>query len=40
VHPDLGACVTVDLELVAVDTLLATAVPQLSGALAATSREY
>jgi hypothetical protein len=38
--PDLGACLTVDLDVVAVDSLLATAVPQLRGALAATSREY
>jgi hypothetical protein len=38
--PDLGACLMVDLDVVAVDTLLATAVPQLRGALAATSREY
>ena len=40
VHPDLGACVTVDLDVVAVDALLATVVPQLSEALAATSTEY
>ena len=40
VHPDLGACITVDLDVVAVDVLLGTAVPQLSGALAATSTEY
>jgi hypothetical protein len=40
VHPDLGACITVDLDVVAVDELLATAVPQLSSALAATSTEY
>ncbi|HEY5483688.1 MAG TPA: hypothetical protein VIK31_07745 [Propionibacteriaceae bacterium] len=39
-NPDLGACVTVDLDRVAVNALLATAVPQLSHALAATSREY
>jgi hypothetical protein len=37
---DLGACITVDLDLVAVDILLTTAVPQLNDALAATSREY
>lgn len=37
---DLGACITVDLDLVAVDALLTTAVPQLNDALAATSREY
>ena len=39
-NPDVGACLTVDLDVVAVDTLLATAIPQLRGALAATSREY
>lgn len=37
---DLGACLTVDLDLVVVDALLTTAVPQLNDALAATSREY
>ena len=37
---DLGACITVDLDLVVVDALLTTAVPQLNAALAATSREY
>jgi hypothetical protein len=37
---DLGACITVDLDLVVVDALLTTAVPQLGDALAATSREY
>ncbi len=40
VHPDLGACVTVDLDVVTVATLLSTAVPQLSSTLAATSTEY
>jgi hypothetical protein len=38
--PDLGACLTVDLDVVALDTLLATAVPSLRGALASTSRAY
>jgi len=37
---DLGACITVDLDLVVVDALLTIAVPQLGDALAATSREY
>jgi hypothetical protein len=37
---DLGACITVDLDLVLIDALLSTAVPQLNDALAATSREY
>jgi hypothetical protein len=37
---DLGACITVDLDLVVVDALLTTAVPQLNAALAATIREY
>lgn len=40
VHPDLGACVTVDLQVVALDPLLSATVPRLSSALAATSREY
>lgn len=40
VHPDLGACVTVDLDVVAVDSLLASSLPQLSSDLAATSRGY
>ena len=40
VHPDLGACVTVDLQIVAVDPLLSATVPGLSYALAATSKEY
>ena len=39
-NPDLGACVTVDLDRVCVNALLATAVPQLSEALAAASKEY
>jgi hypothetical protein len=39
-HPDLGACVTVDLHVVAVHSLMATVVPQLIAALSATSREY
>lgn len=40
VHPDLGACVTVDLEVVAVDRLLSQTLPRLIDALAATSRVY
>jgi hypothetical protein len=40
VHPDLGACVTVDLDVVAVDSLLASSLPKLSSDLAATSRGY
>lgn len=40
VHPDLGACVTVDLDVVAVDSLLASSLPQLSRDLAATSKGY
>ena len=40
VHPDLGACLTVDLDVVAVDSLLASSLPKLSSDLAATSRGY
>jgi hypothetical protein len=40
VHPDLGACITVDLDLVAVDNLLSSVLPRLSSDLAATSRGY
>jgi hypothetical protein len=40
VHADLGACLTVDLDLVDIDSLLAAAVPQLSSALAMSVKEY
>jgi hypothetical protein len=39
VHPDLGACITVDLDVVTVDSVLSS-LPYLRGELAATSREY
>ncbi len=40
VQPDLGACVTVDLQVVSVDALLTATLPRLGDALAATSTEY
>jgi hypothetical protein len=40
VGADLGACVTVDLAIVSVNDLMATAIPRLHDSLAAASREY
>lgn len=40
VGADLGACVTVDLAMVSVNDLMATAIPRLHDSLAAASREY